>query len=95
MISRTTSSTKGKDVSEVIKSKEKVSIAAKLVFILVGLAFLTPIAFKQVDVSDTVTLFVLGIYAAFGVSFDIMNFKHTKLISEESKSAPEPQAEVK
>ena len=71
-----------------LSQPEKMSIAAKLVFILVGLSFLTPIAFNSLQISETLTLAVLGIYTAFGVSFDIMNFKHSKLQAENPDEAP-------
>lgn len=69
-----------------LSAPEKVSVAARLVFILVGLTFLTPVAFHSAGVSDTITLAVLGIYTAFGVSFDIMNFKHSKLKLEKDEA---------
>lgn len=74
--------------SKELQPKEKVSIAAKLVFILVGLTFFTPIAFHNMGISEAITLAALGIYTAFGVSFDIMNFKHTKLQMENHDEAP-------
>lgn len=64
---------------------EKTSVAAKLVFVIIALVTLVPVGFKLQGVSDSITLAVIAIFAAIGVSFDIMNFQHAKLKMENEK----------
>ena len=66
---------------------EKTSVSTKLTFVIITLVSLMPIAFKVNGVSDMITMAVIAIFGAIGVSFDIMNFKHTQLKMENAPSA--------
>ena len=45
---------------------------------VLGMAYQLPLAFKKAEVSETVTLMVLGIIVAAGTAYGILNVKDSK-----------------